>query len=158
LELSGIGAERLHLAWVSSAEAQRFVEIVTTVTESVVRQGPFDPGAYPLALKAAEMTLDSEVIRWLAGKEVRITSRGDVYGRSWDTERLEKIMDEVLAREYQKNLIYLAIGEGAVSVREISAATGLELMRVSYLLTDLEKTNRVEFKGMHDRKPVFGVL
>jgi len=35
LALSGIGKERLHLAWVSSAEAQRFVEVVTGFTDSV---------------------------------------------------------------------------------------------------------------------------
>ncbi len=32
LDLAGIGADRLHLAWVSSAEAQRFVDVVTDVT------------------------------------------------------------------------------------------------------------------------------
>ena len=35
LELAGIGKERLHLAWVSSAEAQRFAQIATEVTGSI---------------------------------------------------------------------------------------------------------------------------
>ena len=34
-DAAGIGADRLHVAWVSSAEAQRFVEVVTEVTESI---------------------------------------------------------------------------------------------------------------------------
>ena len=45
MQLAGIGKDRLHLAWVSSAEAQRFVEIATGVTESIKAQGRFDPEA-----------------------------------------------------------------------------------------------------------------
>ena len=48
LELAGIGRERLHLAWVSSAEAQRFVEIVSDVTTSIKELGKFDPKAFNL--------------------------------------------------------------------------------------------------------------
>jgi hypothetical protein len=55
-------------------------------------------------------------------------------------------------------MIYLAIREGHTSVREISGAIGVDLLRVSYLLADLERSNKVEFTGMKDRKPVFAVL
>jgi hypothetical protein len=104
------------------------------------------------------MTVGAESLRWLVGKELKITTRGDVYGRQWDPDNYERIMDSVLEREYHKNLIYLAIKQGNQSVRKISRRTGLELKRVSYLLADLEKTNRVAFEGMQDSKPVFTVL
>ncbi len=97
-------------------------------------------------------------MRWLVSKELKITAKGDVYGRKWDTASYESIMDAVLEREYHKNLIYLAIKRGNESVRKISAQTGLELKKVSYLLADLEKTNRVAFNAMEDHKPVFSVL
>ena len=29
LDIAGIGADRLHVAWVSSAEAQRFADVAT---------------------------------------------------------------------------------------------------------------------------------
>jgi len=158
LELSGIGEDRLHLAWVSSAEAQRFVEVVSGVTDSIKRQGKFDTEAFSLQLAAAEMTLKGETLRWMVGKQVKITTGGDVYGRQWDGERFESILDAVLERDYQKNLIYQAIKAGCKSVRDISSKIELDLMRVSYLLADLEKTNLVEFRGMEDRKPVFAAL
>ena len=158
LELSGIGEGRLHLAWVSSAEAQRFVEVVSGVTDSIKSQGKFDAEAFLLQLAAAEMTLKGETLRWMVGKQVKITTGGDVYGRQWDGERFESILDAVLERDYQKNLIYQAIKAGCKSVRDISSKIELDLMRVSYLLADLEKTNLVEFRGMEDRKPVFAVL
>ena len=158
LDLTGIGKDRLHLAWVSSAEAQRFAQIAGEVTASIKEQGKLDARAFDLELEAALMTVNGETLRWLVSKELKITTEGDVYGRKWDTASYESIMDSVLAREYHKNLIYLAIERGNESVRKISAQTGLELKKVSYLLADLEKTNRVAFDRMEDHKPVFAVL
>ncbi len=158
LDLSGIGKERLHLAWVSSAEAQRFVEIVTRVTASIKSQGKFDPKAFNVELDAAEMTLSGETLRWLVGKELKITTDGDVYGRKWDTDTFESILDSTLEREFQMNLICRAIKDGCKSVRDISAKTGLDLMRISYLMADMEKRKMVEFTGMEDSEPVFAVL
>ncbi len=142
----------------SSAEAQRFVEIVTQTTESIKAQGKFDSDAFAFELAAAEKTLAGETLRWMVGKEIKITAKGDVYGRKWDVDSYETILDSVLEREYQKNLIYQAVKEGYTSVRDISEKIGLELGRISYLLADLEKTNKVEFTGMKDRIPVFAVL
>jgi hypothetical protein len=156
--LSGIGQSRLRLAWVSSAEAQRFAQIATDVTESIKAQGALDVRTLELELEAALMTVNTENLRWLVSKELKITGQGDVYGRQWDTDSYETIMDAVLEREYHKNLIYLAVKSGERSVREISQLTGLALKRVSYLLADLEKTNRVAFEVMEDSKPVFSAL
>ncbi len=158
LDLTGIGKDRLHLAWVSSAEAQRFAQTAVEVTASIKEQGKLDAQAFELELEAALMTVNGGTMRWLVSKELKITATGDVYGRKWDTASYESIMDSVLEREYHKNLIYLAIERGNESVRSISAQTGLELKEVSYLLADLEKTNRVAFNAMEDHKPVFSVL
>jgi hypothetical protein len=158
LDLAGIGGDRLHYAWVSSAEAQRFVEVVNTTTDAIRGQGALDLKQCAMALEACEMTVNDESIRWLVGKEVKITREGDVYGRSWDVEKYESVLFMELERELQKNLIYLAIRGGAASVREVSAKLNVDLLRVSYLLADLERTNRVEFTGMQESKPVFAAL
>jgi hypothetical protein len=158
LDLTGIGRDRLRLAWVSSAEAQRFAQIAAEVAESVKEQGVLDAQAFALELEAALMTVSAENLRWLVSKELKITAQGDVYGRRWDTDAYETIMDSVLEREYHKNLIYAAVKTGNRSVREISQSTGLALKRVSYLLADLEKTNRIAFEAMEDCKPVFSAL
>jgi hypothetical protein len=156
--LAGIGEERLQLEWVSSAEAQRFAEIIRHVTDSVKSQGKFNPQTFSFELEAAQMTLSGETIRWLVGKELKITTDGDVYGRKWDKESFESILDSTLEREYQMHLIHQVIKDGCKSVRDISARTGLELTRISYLMADMEKRNMVEFTGMQDSKPVFEVL
>lgn len=158
LDLAGIGGERLHLQWVSSAEAQRFVDVAKGAVESIRELGPLDREGLQMQLAACRLTLTGETLRWLVGKEVRITSKGDVYGRSWSVKNYESVLDRMLEREYHKNLIYLAVKEGRSSVRDISGRTGLSLKRVSYLLADLEKTKRVEFRSMEERKPMFAAL
>lgn len=158
LDLAGIGADRLHVAWVSSAEAQRFVDVATTVTESIRSQGPLDESKHALALEAAERTVNSEVIRWFVGKEVKTTTKGDVYGRPWDVESFEKTLNRTLAREYEKSLILSAIRAGAANPRAIRDMVGLDLRRISYLLADLEKVSAVVFQRMEDKKPVFAAL
>jgi len=134
------------------------VEVATQVTESIRNQGPLDIDGLEMEIRASEMTVNSETVRWLVGKEVKITSKGDIYGRKWPKEKYESLLDDMLEREYHKNLIYLAIKAGCESVREISEKTGLDLMRVSYLLADLEKTNLVAFRGMKEKRPIFAAL
>ncbi len=128
---------------------------MTEVTESIRGQGELDSTTFSLELDAAEMTAKSETLRWLVGKEVSLTTKGDVYGRKWDVGQFEEILSAVLKREYQKNLIYIALKEGSTSVREISERTGLQLGKISYLISDLEKTNQVIFKGHSEGIPVF---
>ena len=158
LKLSGIGEKRLHLAWLSSAEAQRFVDISTATINSIKEQGKFEPAMFELELNAAEDTLKAETVRWMVGKEVKLLTNGDVYGRKWEKERFEAILDSVLEREYKIRLIRQAIIAGFTSVRSISSRTGLEMKQISYLLADMEKTSMVEFKGHENSVPVFGAL
>jgi len=158
LDIAGIGKDRLHLAWVSSAEAQRFVEIVTNAIDSVKAQGKFDTQAFAFELAAAESTLAGETLRWMLGKELKITTKGDVFGRWWDTDTFESILDSMLEREYQKNMIFQAVKDGHTSVRDIHKKIGLDLKRISYLLADMEHTNMVEFVGMEESKPIFAAL
>ncbi len=129
--------------------------MVSDVTESVKNQGKFDPHSFKLELDAAEMTAQSETLRWMVGKEVGLTTKGDVYGRKWDVNRFEEIMTSVLEREYNNNLICIALKEGLTSVRDISKRTGLKLAKISHMLSDLERTNQVVFKGHSEGIPIF---
>lgn len=156
--MSGIGNDRLHLYWCSSAEAQRFTEIATEVTEAVRARGPFDPEAHRMALDAVEATLSGEVLRWAVGKELRVTARGDVYGRKWDTAGYEEVLDRVLEREYQIQLILQAVRGGCTAPRDVHGKIGLDLQRISYLMADMEKRNLIEFRRMEEKKPVFAAL
>jgi F420-non-reducing hydrogenase iron-sulfur subunit len=54
--LNFIGLEgRLHLAWISSAEAQKFVQVVTDFTEKIRALGPNPLAGYPASAKAGRL-------------------------------------------------------------------------------------------------------
>ncbi|MBT4640154.1 MAG: hydrogenase iron-sulfur subunit [Deltaproteobacteria bacterium] len=40
MEHMGVEKDRLHFSWISSAEANKFIDVVNTVTESVKALGP----------------------------------------------------------------------------------------------------------------------
>jgi F420-non-reducing hydrogenase iron-sulfur subunit len=65
--LSFIGLEgRLHLDWISSAEAQKFVQVVTAFTEKIKSLGPsplsgdFDLSAIARSCEAAQAAVSVE--------------------------------------------------------------------------------------------------
>lgn len=158
LHYSGLGEERLHFELLSSSEASRFKDIVVAVTDSVKNAGPLDRSSCHKEIEAALLTADSKDIRWITGKQKGIVAHGDVYGRHWSNERYQAVLDDAVERDYHCNLICIAIREGFTSVREISSETGIELLRISYLLAELERTGRVSFTGMTDKQPVFAVI
>ncbi len=131
------------------------MEVVSQTTDTIRALGKFDPQEFQMQLAAVEDTLSGESVRWLVGKEVKITRSGDVYGRRWDAGAYEALLDKVLEREYQANLILRAIRQGCSSPREIRDRTGMQLQRISFLLADMEKKGLVQFKGMQACKPVF---
>ncbi len=158
LDLAGIEPQRLSLEWVSSAEAQRFADVATSIVDTVTELGPLDRKDKELALAAARRTVDGEIVRWTVGKETALTDKGDVYGRSWDIERFEAILDSVAGAELEKHLIYEALNRGCTSVREVASMTGMELPRISFVMADMERTGMIEFRGMENHKPQFAAV
>ncbi|UCD91261.1 MAG: hydrogenase iron-sulfur subunit [Desulfobacterales bacterium] len=60
---------RLHLDWISSAEAQKFVQVVTGFTEKIKAMGP-TPLTGELDLSAIESACDEEI----AAKRAEVAS------------------------------------------------------------------------------------
>ena len=52
--------DRLHLDWISSAEAQKFVQVVTDFTEKIKAMGP-SPLTGELDLSAVESACEAEI-------------------------------------------------------------------------------------------------
>jgi hypothetical protein len=58
--LTFMGLEgRLHLEWISSAEAQKFVRVITDFTEKIRMQGPNPLRKYSEIVKTAELRVAS---------------------------------------------------------------------------------------------------
>jgi F420-non-reducing hydrogenase iron-sulfur subunit len=155
LGISGIGQDRLQLRWVSSAEGQLFAEYVTELTGVIKKLGPLDRERLKLPLAAVERTLESVPLRWLMGMERQLTEKGNVFHEKLDPQNYEMVMQRTAEEEYQKALLYEALQEGPLTVRQMSAGTGLPVYTVSLRLNDLERTGLAEIHGHEGISPKF---
>lgn len=158
LDLSGIGRGRVRLRWVSAAEGQIFADYVTQLSAEVAQLGPFDASQFSLQLAAVGKVLNSSRTRWLVGMDRQITERENVYHRRLDEAAYEQLLKSTCETEYQKALVLELLGEGPLSVREISARSGLAVYTVSQRLTDVEKAGAVELYGYEGKTPKFSRL
>jgi F420-non-reducing hydrogenase iron-sulfur subunit len=155
LGISGIGQDRLQLRWVSSAEGQLFAEYVTELTGVIKKLGPLDRERLKLPLAAVERTLESVPLRWLMGMERQLTEKGNVFHEKLDPQNYEMVMQRTAEEEYQKALLYEALQEGPLTVRQMSAGTGLPVYTVSLRLNDLERGGLAEIHGHEGVSPKF---
>jgi coenzyme F420-reducing hydrogenase delta subunit len=152
LEVVGMATERLYLDWVSAAEGARFSQIVDSFTERIRQEGPLDKDHSLLQrLHAAELTVQNERVRWLLGSELDLVEEGNVYGEKIPIEELDAVTDEVITDEFSKSWLTLILEEKPVSVREMTAITGLSVETISSYLTELEEAGEVYLHGFEGR-------
>jgi len=153
LELVEIASERLYVDWVSAAEGARFAQIVDSFTERIRRNGPLEKSSSLLQrLHAAELTMQSERVRWLLGNELNLLEKGNAYGEKISLEELDIAASEAIKDEFFKGWLALILEENPMSVREMAATTGLSLPMISSYLTELEEGGEVYLYGFDGRK------
>ena len=105
-DLSGIGAERIVLDWVSAGEGERFAQVIRQFVEKVRGLGPLptDPGTRG-KLKAIRASLEGEKIRWMAGKGPELLEGENVYGERVPAEKIEQAVEGTIREEFLKNCI-----------------------------------------------------
>jgi F420-non-reducing hydrogenase iron-sulfur subunit len=155
LNLSGIGAERVQLRWVSAAEGQQFAQFVRELSELTRSLGPFDVEQHALALAALAGAFHSPRLRWLLGMERPLTEGKNVYGETLKPEEYEQVIAAAAREQYQKALILECLREGPLSVRQIAAKSGLGVYDISLLLSDVERKGLVDFHHMEGTTPQF---
>lgn len=155
LKLSEIGEQRLRLRWVSAAEAQAFVQYVTEFSEQIYRLGPFDPRKYQIQLEGLERALMSSRLRWLMGKALQLTERGNVFGKNLSREDYQNLLCDAARKAYEESLLLQVLETGPQSVRDVAFQTGLDVHRVSLRLGDLERRRQAQFDHYEGRTPKF---
>ncbi len=155
LDMSGIDRRRVQLRWVSAAEGQLFANYIKELSEELAGLGPFDASKFSLRLSAIESVLNSPRMRWLIGIDRQVTERGNVYSEKIDSARFEQILQAVCETEYRNALILASLRSGPKTVRELCAATGLEVREVSSRLVDVEKMGAAELHGYVGADPKF---
>jgi len=155
MELSGIGADRLCLRWVSAAEGARFAAYVQEYSEQILRLGPFLPDDFALPLAAMDKALGSPRLRWLMGMEIKITEKGKIYGEKLDEQAYRQVLNDAAREEYEKALVLAALRTRPGTVRDIALETGLPVYTVSCRLNELERSHEAELCGYRATSPEF---
>jgi F420-non-reducing hydrogenase iron-sulfur subunit len=155
INLSGIGADRVKLRWVSAAEGQLFANLVKELSALMQAMGPFDLEQYKLPLAAVEGALNSPRLRWLMGMERQLIEHENVYHYKVDEADYKQLLKVATEEEYQKALILEVLKEGPQSVREIAGKSGLPVYTISILLSDIERAGQVDLHGYEGTTPKF---
>ena len=152
LEITGVSPERLYLDWVSAAEGVRFAQIVDSFTERIRQEGPLEKDdSLRQRLRAAELTVQSERVRWLLGNELNLLEKGNVYREKVSLEESDAVASEVIREEFFKSWLALILEENPMSMREMAALTGLSLGTISTSLTELEDSGEVYLHSFEGR-------
>ena len=152
LEITGISPKRLYLDWVSAAEGVRFAQIVDSFTERIKQEGPLEKDdSLCQRLRAAELTVQSERVRWFLGNELNLLEKGNTYREKVSVEELDKVASEVIKEEFFKSWLALILEENPMSVREMATITGLNLEMISSSLTELEDSGKVYLHSFEGR-------
>ena len=163
LEMAGVSPERFRLEWCSSAEAQRFVDIVNEMTGKVKELGPLgtnEPAGEELQekLTAARDAICSERLRWLLGKEYNIETGPNVFEENYPEEAFKEILGTAVKDEYYKALLLNATRREPLSVKEMGAKYGLDSAEVLRLITNLRGRNIVDVKEVKGTSPIYTAL
>jgi F420-non-reducing hydrogenase iron-sulfur subunit len=158
LEIAGLGPDRVHLRWVSSAEGQLFARYVTELTQVIRELGPLDREGLRLPLAAVEKALETMQLRWLMNMERQLTEKENVFHEKLEVEAYEAALKRSAEDEYQKALLWEVLQEGPKTVLEMAEETGLPVYTVSLRLNDLERSGLADVAGHEGDTFKFKVL
>lgn len=110
-----------------------------------------------MKLKAAEMTLGGERIRWLLGKQEVLTEQKNVFGETLAKSRYQFILSKAAETEFLRNMILSNLNEER-SVHDLHEITGLSKTDIVECIIALLRWRKIEQVGMKDRSPLYLAL
>ncbi len=164
LALTGIGADRLKLEWVSASEGQRFAQVVTQFTEQIrqLGQSPVSGANSDLKvllnLQAAKNVALGFRLRVLVGKEREVTEKGNVYSSKVVQEDFDALLDSAVEAEFLRSKIHLLTKSSALPIRTLAEATGLKPSEVLKQLVSMRKRNMITVDHIEGVTPFYKAL
>jgi coenzyme F420-reducing hydrogenase delta subunit len=159
LEVLEISPERLLVDWISPAEGERLAGLLRDFSEKVVELGPLgseaslESGELSQRLSASKGALADDRLMWLVGRERELIEEGNVFGERLPQEEFDRVMDESIRKEYQRNRILRSLGENALTVREMAEVVGLPPREILRNLVALESDGLVSVADIDGSSP-----
>ncbi len=150
LARAGLDPERLRMKMMSSAEGPKFVEFVTQFVQDVKEIGllgakeGISRDVLHLKLTAALAAVESEKVRWVAGKRFEFTETGNLYGEVFTDHEIGRVFEEVVADECDLQEMLLRLKEQPLTARDLAAEMQAAPRVVVRRLADLLRLHLVE--------------
>jgi len=161
LALTGLGADRLKLEWVSASEGQRFAQLVTEFTEQIKKLGPSPvSGKHPDQevlenLEAARNAASDFELRLLVGRERELTEKGNVYHEKISEQEFGALLDEAVEAEFVRHKIHVLTMAQPLPVKALAEATKLKPGEVLKQIVAMRRRNMITVDHLEGTTPCY---
>lgn len=150
LKYLGIDKRRLKLVWVSAAEGKRFSKIVNEFDEEIRSLGKLNLSEIQLErLERLIEVISDFKFKWLIGKKLPITVKGNVYNNIIPVEKYTELLDEIVESEFLRKRILATIDGESHSAIEIAEKLNIESAEVMKNLIALMNNHKVVMEIKH---------
>lgn len=153
LDMAEVGHERVLLDWVSAGEGERFSQVVRQFVEKIRSLGPFHlDEKMKERLRAVQVSLEGEKIRWIVGKGPELMEKENVYHEIVPREKLNTIIENTIRDELIKNRIVSLLESKPLSAAEINNTLGLKINETLSYLISLLNEGKIGFDPSEEGK------
>jgi coenzyme F420-reducing hydrogenase delta subunit len=126
LNEAGFDTNRLKLEWISASEGERFSNVIKEFTNKIKELGPSpiagdNPDIDRLeAIFAARNAACDFRLRALVGREINLTTDGNVYEEVLSQDRLDELYESILKDEFLRHRILQLTKNRPLSVKDLA--------------------------------------
>lgn len=155
--------ERVMLDWVSAAEGIKFARIVQEFTAHIKSLGPTPVrDEINLYLKEKIEAIGNVVndprIRTLVGRERKITTQENVYGKIVDREYYDQILEEAIQEEYVCQRMLQSMGIFPKSVKIMAEELEISPKIILLYVTKLRGNGLIDLHGIEGVTPSYKLI
>jgi F420-non-reducing hydrogenase iron-sulfur subunit len=161
LKVAGLEPGRIRLEWVSASEGEKFSKVVTDFTNQIKALGPTPVKTNPeikRKLLAAEEASKNFRLTALTSKEYVLQTKGNVYGKKLEPEKLKAVIEKTADEEFERALILALTVDKSQSVKELSKTMNVPTDRVLDHIVELRKNNLIAMEHGHGLTPTYKAI
>jgi F420-non-reducing hydrogenase iron-sulfur subunit len=155
----GLNPKRVAFDQCSSAEGERFVNLVTNFNEGVRELGPLGTGdrlglpELKEKLPIAKTALAKEKLRWVVGKFTVFVTEGNKYGEVFTEHEMWRTLDTIVMDEVATHEILQELRHEALAVTELATRLKRPPPHVLRYVLALQRRELVELDGVEGSSP-----
>jgi coenzyme F420-reducing hydrogenase delta subunit len=164
LEYVGLNPKRVSFSQCSSAEGERFVNLVTSFDRDVRELGPLGAAErLPLPklkekLAVAKTALAKEKLRWVVGKFTEFATKGNKYGERFTDHEMWRTLDTIIIDEMATFEILHELAKGPAAVKDIAGRLSVPPPHVLRYVLALQRRGLVSLAGIDGSSPQYQIV